>query len=70
MPTSLFFFQYNVLAAGETGGNGEYAPQEGFGWTNGVIFELLNRWSNLTPNDLIFNSMLIIPNYIIIATKL
>lgn len=39
-------FQYDVLAAGETGGGGEYTPQTGFGWTNGLVLELLNRWGD------------------------
>lgn len=39
-----FFPQYNVLQAGETGTGGEYVPQTGFGWTNGVVLEFLDRW--------------------------
>jgi len=35
-----------VSAAGETGGGGEYKPQTGFGWTNGVVFEFLNTWGD------------------------
>lgn len=38
--------QCNVENEGETGSGGEYAPQTGFGWTNGVVFELLNRWND------------------------
>jgi alpha,alpha-trehalase len=26
---------------GERGGGGEYTPQEGFGWSNGVVLGLL-----------------------------
>lgn len=36
--------QYNSLQLGETGTGGEYTPQTGFGWTNGVILEFLDRW--------------------------
>ncbi|XP_025414013.1 trehalase-like isoform X2 [Sipha flava] len=43
---SMMFEKYDVLAAGETGGGGEYTPQTGFGWTNGVVFEFLNRWGD------------------------
>lgn len=35
-----------MLTAGETGGGGEYHPQTGFGWTNGVVLELLNQWGD------------------------
>lgn len=36
--------QYNSLQSGETGTGGEYLPQTGFGWTNGLILEFLDRW--------------------------
>ena len=32
--------KYNVVTAGELGGGGEYALQDGFGWTNGVYAAL------------------------------
>lgn len=44
------YLQYDVLASGETGGGGEYTPQTGFGWTNGVVFEFLNRWGDTLSN--------------------
>uniref|UniRef100_A0A7N0UL11 Trehalase n=1 Tax=Kalanchoe fedtschenkoi TaxID=63787 RepID=A0A7N0UL11_KALFE len=39
--------KYNVLECGETGGGGEYIPQTGFGWSNGVVMALLEQfgWS-------------------------
>ena len=37
-------FQYSAVQLGTTGSGGEYAPQKGFGWTNGFIMELLNTW--------------------------
>ncbi|XKL67138.1 hypothetical protein PGB90_010558 [Kerria lacca] len=40
----MMFEKYNSLQAGETGTGGEYLPQTGFGWTNGVILEFLDRW--------------------------
>lgn len=46
--------QYDALALGISGGGGEYAPQLGFGWTNGVVLEFLNQWDYLyynTSND-------------------
>ncbi|XP_015377150.1 PREDICTED: trehalase-like [Diuraphis noxia] len=47
---SMMFEKYDVLASGETGGGGEYTPQTGFGWTNGVVFEFLNRWGDTVSN--------------------
>nr|XP_018903542.1 PREDICTED: trehalase-like [Bemisia tabaci] len=45
------FEKYHIRLAGETGGGGEYEPQTGFGWTNGVVFEMLDRYSDrLTAN--------------------
>ena len=34
--------KYDAHAIGESGGGGEYTPQTGFGWTNGVILKLLD----------------------------
>ncbi|XP_022159968.1 trehalase-like [Myzus persicae] len=48
------FEKYDALALGISGGGGEYAPQLGFGWTNGVVLEFLNQWDYLyynTSND-------------------
>lgn len=33
--------KYNMLEPGKVGGGGEYAPQLGFGWTNGVVLDFL-----------------------------
>jgi len=41
------FLQYDARALGMSGGGGEYAPQLGFGWTNGVVLEFLNQWDYL-----------------------
>lgn len=49
---SMMFEKYDVLASGETGGGGEYTPQTGFGWTNGVVFEFLNRWGDTLSNGI------------------
>jgi alpha,alpha-trehalase len=35
------FEKYDAFTPGEYGGGGEYAPQAGFGWTNGVALELI-----------------------------
>lgn len=41
-----FTFQYDVHFSGRQGGGGEYNVQTGFGWTNGVVFELLYRYGS------------------------
>jgi alpha,alpha-trehalase len=33
--------KYDVVATGKPGGGGEYPTQDGFGWTNGVMLELM-----------------------------
>ncbi|XP_054282635.1 trehalase-like isoform X1 [Macrosteles quadrilineatus] len=38
------FEKYDVTLLGQTGTGGEYEFQTGFGWTNGVILELLNTY--------------------------
>ncbi|BES99965.1 trehalase (brush-border membrane glycoprotein) [Nesidiocoris tenuis] len=38
------FEKYNAEKVGVGGGGGEYEAQEGFGWTNGLIFELLDYY--------------------------
>lgn len=36
--------KYDVRACGEFGGGGEYAPQTGFGWSNGVVLAFLEEF--------------------------
>lgn len=36
--------KYNVSQIGRTGGGGEYHPQVGFGWTNGVVLMILEKF--------------------------
>eukprot|EP00475_Leptophrys_vorax_P021259 TRINITY_DN28975_c0_g2_i1.p1 TRINITY_DN28975_c0_g2~~TRINITY_DN28975_c0_g2_i1.p1 ORF type:complete len:717 (-),score=185.43 TRINITY_DN28975_c0_g2_i1:181-2331(-) len=36
--------KYDALVLGMAGDGGEYPPQIGFGWTNGVTLDLLNRY--------------------------
>lgn len=40
----LMFEKYDATQKGRTGTGGEYEGQSGFGWTNGFIFELLDKW--------------------------
>lgn len=43
-------FQYDAVQIGKTGGGGEYAPQTGFGWTNGFVIQLLGTYpEKLSP---------------------
>jgi alpha,alpha-trehalase len=39
-------FQYDATIPGGHGGGGEYEIQLGFGWTNGVIMELLQKYGD------------------------
>jgi alpha,alpha-trehalase len=44
---SLLYSQYNAENPGKYGGGGDYKVQSGFGWTNGVIMELLNTYGSV-----------------------
>ncbi len=46
--TGLLFEKYNVEAS-SIGVGGEYAPQIGFGWTNGVTADLIDQLRNAQP---------------------
>jgi hypothetical protein len=39
--------QYDAVVPGGHGTGGEYVNQIGFGWTNGVIMELLDKYGQL-----------------------
>ncbi|XP_047037421.1 trehalase-like isoform X2 [Helicoverpa zea] len=44
--------KYDATIFGGLGGGGEYVVQTGFGWTNGVIMAMLNKWGDtLTSAD-------------------
>jgi alpha,alpha-trehalase len=43
--------KYDASRSGEAGGGGEYAPQVGFGWTNGVLLDLLRLYPNLVMHS-------------------
>ncbi|XP_049817382.1 trehalase isoform X2 [Aethina tumida] len=44
--------KYDATVMGGHGGGGEYELQIGFGWTNGVVMDLLYKYSSkLTPHD-------------------
>ncbi|XP_078055341.1 trehalase isoform X2 [Mustelus asterias] len=40
------FEKYDVSGDGKPGGGGEYEVQVGFGWTNGVVLELLDQYGD------------------------
>ena len=42
--------KYNVADTHLDAGGGEYAGQDGFGWTNGVLLKLINKYQ-IHPND-------------------
>jgi alpha,alpha-trehalase len=44
------YSQYDAENPGKYGGGGEYTVQSGFGWTNGVIMELLNTYGSILPS--------------------
>lgn len=45
--TGLMFEKYNATELGSIGQGGEYIPQFGFGWTNGVILKYLSKYQHL-----------------------
>jgi alpha,alpha-trehalase len=47
LETNEMFEKYDAENPGEYGGGGEYTVQSGFGWTNGVIMELLNTYGSV-----------------------
>ncbi|XP_033323924.2 trehalase [Megalopta genalis] len=48
--TGQMFEKYDAIMPGRGGGGGEYNVQTGFGWTNGVIFEILDVFPRLQYN--------------------
>ncbi|KAG6501496.1 hypothetical protein ZIOFF_041377 [Zingiber officinale] len=47
--TGVMHEKYDVQACGDTGSGGEYAPQTGFGWSNGVALAFLEEFG--WPHD-------------------
>ncbi|KYN44386.1 Trehalase [Trachymyrmex septentrionalis] len=45
------FEKYNAMHPGEGGGGGEYNVQDGFGWTNGIVFEFLRLFPDAESVD-------------------
>lgn len=53
--TQFMYEKYNAYEMGVGGGGGEYTPQIGFGWTNGVALILINGTFRVVSNDDDFN---------------
>ncbi|KAL3846756.1 hypothetical protein ACJMK2_017717 [Sinanodonta woodiana] len=45
--TGKMFEKYDATTSGRRGGGGEYDVQEGFGWTNGVVLDLLKEYGRI-----------------------
>ena len=45
--TSGFMHEKYNAGTGEAGSGGEYEPQTGFGWSNGGVLTLLDRWPEI-----------------------
>ena len=55
--------QYDATVSGGYGGGGEYEVQLGFGWSNGIIMDLLDKYGDrltaddhFQPNDIVQTS--------------
>ncbi|EJW02592.1 hypothetical protein EDEG_03004 [Edhazardia aedis USNM 41457] len=46
-----FFEKYNCVALGDSGAGGEYAPQTGFGWTNGTVLSFILKYGDTLMKD-------------------
>ena len=51
-----FFEKYNCETMGHSGKGGEYEPQVGFGWTNGVILDFMDIFSDKLLAEALENS--------------
>ncbi|KAE9331327.1 Trehalase [Phytophthora fragariae] len=49
--TGLMFEKYNAQQLGGVGDGGEYTPQFGFGWSNGVILSFLTKYQDQLGDD-------------------
>lgn len=49
--TEEMFEKYDAEKPGDYGGGGEYVVQSGFGWTNGVVLEMLNYYGQVITSD-------------------
>lgn len=74
------FEKYDVTIVGLPGGGGEYEVVVGFGWTNGVVLDFLNRFGNklttpvestgFKPENMMGSSMLLASISVLLASLL
>ncbi|XP_069671905.1 trehalase-like [Periplaneta americana] len=58
MDTRAMYEKYDATVSGAPGGGGEYTNQIGFGWTNGIALDMLNKYGDqLLPPPENFPSM-------------
>ncbi|XP_055853800.1 trehalase-like isoform X2 [Episyrphus balteatus] len=63
------FEKYNCEKFGGHGGGGEYEIQTGFGWTNGIIIDLLTKYGDdITPMSTSKGSMTSLISLVAVAT--
>ncbi|KAK9502158.1 hypothetical protein O3M35_012745 [Rhynocoris fuscipes] len=48
--------KYDASRMGIGGGGGEYEVQLGFGWSNGVVMDLMNKYGRVVNTDGLFNN--------------
>lgn len=53
--TGKMFEKYDATSPGKGGGGGEYNVQEGFGWTNGIVFEFLKTFPDMKMSNNVNN---------------
>ncbi|KAI8343199.1 trehalase [Chlamydoabsidia padenii] len=56
------FEKFDVRSLTDSGFGGEYTVQVGFGWTNGVVLWILNRFNDLTAPDCTSNNIYPVPD--------
>ncbi|XP_015435056.1 PREDICTED: trehalase-like isoform X2 [Dufourea novaeangliae] len=70
--THSMFEKYDATVSGGHGGGGEYEVQLGFGWTNGLIMDLLARYGDrltaddhFVPDDVVLSAA---PQQVVVST--
>ncbi|XP_026671283.1 trehalase isoform X4 [Ceratina calcarata] len=70
--THSMFEKYDATVSGGHGGGGEYEVQLGFGWSNGLVLDLLDKYGDrlaaedhFVPNDVVQNSA---PQQVVVST--
>ncbi|XP_050583012.1 trehalase-like isoform X5 [Bombus affinis] len=67
--THSMFEKYDATVSGGHGGGGEYEVQLGFGWSNGIIMDLLNKYGDrLTAEDRFVIVQSLAPPAVVVST--